>query len=661
MFKKDLLLNAEWNKSKERKVDLHRHPAFFGTVESIVKDCCGTCPPALTDEDKEVAEQESKWFISGDLEFMKDDPGRQAIGSFHPITDTDWTEMAYLSDTARLCQAIVDGDLKYVQDWCANEDNAGKIDSRDHSGRTPLHLATICGNFDIAKCLIDNGARIVARVGGGFTALHMAAYLGHAEVVKALLEKSEHNKSLLEEQPEPREETSNNQAEDEDTPMSEASDASFVMSGMDSTVKYATTKDSFVKVETVKEPTAQDEQPNDEDPDIYDVDVLAWDIPVSPLHLAIIHGHTDIIDILASTFGANPSLAVWSKSRDPYDYDSSFTASLPLSLPLSLPPAQSLAVTKALLELGVSSTQADKSHITGFHQVVAGGTPETIDALFDLDGAAAKHAINHPAGSISWARATIQVPLATAIRRGDTAMVTKLLEHGARGGIRPKSLYPMLSQLAQAQERRLDPRSVDLEYMPPVIMAVLCHRPDIANLLLEKGIDPNTMDNEAHKFAKSKEDVPCYAHPRTLLDYVDERIAELSPQFGKLKDDEEYLSGLADGSFRRHLGKTEVHAARLALRIAYESHEKGAIEVFGKGLSEADAVARIAELKRSFSELRDTLVSKGAKKFKELHPGIRIKRAEPKEPFELKFGARREKKLERLYVYFSYLSRPLTC
>ena len=592
---------------------------------------------------------------------MKDDPGRQTIGSFHPITDTDWTEMAYLSDTARLCQAIVDGDLGYVLDWCGNEDNVSKINSRDHSGRTPLHLATICGNFDIAKCLIDNGARIVARVGGGFTALHMAAYLGHAEIVKALLEKSEHNKSLLEEQPQAPEETPKSETEDgEDTPMSEASDESFVMSGMDSTVIYATSKDSFVKIETVKLPEDKEKEAGekDNDPDIYDVDVVAWDIPVSPLHLAIMHGHLDIIDILASTFGANALLAVWSKSRDPYDYDSSYVASLPLSLPLSLPAGQSLKVTKTLLELGVSSTQADKEHITGFHQIVAGGTPEIIDVLFDLDSAAAKCAINHPAGNINWSRANIQVPLVTAIRRGDAEMVTKLLEHGARGGIRPRSLYPVLAQLAQAQEHRVDLRNVELEYTAPVITAVLCYKPDIAQTLIEKGIDPNTMDNEAYKFVKSDEDPPSYASPKTLLDYVDERITELSPKLEKLKDDEEYLRGLADGSFRRHLGKTEVELAKLALRVAYDGHEKGAIEKFGAGLSEADAAARIAELKRSFDELRKLLVSKGAKTFKDLHPEIRIDRDDDaRRPFAVEFsfdtfGSRKDREqFEKLYVH----------
>jgi hypothetical protein len=92
LYTKDLLLNAEWN-NKDREVKLHRHPAFVGDAEYVVEDCCGSCPKPVTPEEIEVWEQESKTYISGPISFIKDDPGRQAIGSFNPITDTDWTGM----------------------------------------------------------------------------------------------------------------------------------------------------------------------------------------------------------------------------------------------------------------------------------------------------------------------------------------------------------------------------------------------------------------------------------------------------------------------------------------------------------------------------------------------------------------------------------------
>jgi hypothetical protein len=93
LYTKDLLLNAQWNQGKDRDVYLHRHPAFFGEAEHVIHDCCGFCPTPATDEERKVAEEERKIYIAGDISFLKDDPGRQEIGSFNPITETDWTGM----------------------------------------------------------------------------------------------------------------------------------------------------------------------------------------------------------------------------------------------------------------------------------------------------------------------------------------------------------------------------------------------------------------------------------------------------------------------------------------------------------------------------------------------------------------------------------------
>lgn len=94
LYTKDLLLNAQWNQPKDRDVYLHRHPAFFGEAEHVIRDCCGACPVPVTEEEQKIAEEESKIYVSGDISFMKDDPGRQEIGSFNPITETDWTGKA---------------------------------------------------------------------------------------------------------------------------------------------------------------------------------------------------------------------------------------------------------------------------------------------------------------------------------------------------------------------------------------------------------------------------------------------------------------------------------------------------------------------------------------------------------------------------------------
>ena len=188
-----LTLSTEWNQNKDRTVTLHRHPCFIGPVESVIHDCCGTCPEPRTEEEREVAEEESKIYVSGELSFMEDDPGRQAIGSFHPLTDDDWTDMAYVGNTQLLCQRICEGDVNFVDVWC--KENPDLVDRRDHTGRTPLHLAVHVSTPDVVQCLVNHGARIVARLVDGLTALHIAAMRGNNEMVTTLLERSESNEA----------------------------------------------------------------------------------------------------------------------------------------------------------------------------------------------------------------------------------------------------------------------------------------------------------------------------------------------------------------------------------------------------------------------------------------------------------------------------------
>jgi len=57
----------------------------FGRVEDVINDCCGYCPTPVTDEEKEIAEEEAKIYVSGMISFMKDDPGRQ-VSQFRPYT-----------------------------------------------------------------------------------------------------------------------------------------------------------------------------------------------------------------------------------------------------------------------------------------------------------------------------------------------------------------------------------------------------------------------------------------------------------------------------------------------------------------------------------------------------------------------------------------------
>lgn len=102
--------------------------------------------------------------------------------------------MAYVTNNSRLCQAIVDGDLQQCEE-CLAESGADP-NCREHTGRTPLHLAITASSPDIVEVLVNRGARLVSRLADGRTALHLAASRGgheRLEMVRIIMKKSEQN------------------------------------------------------------------------------------------------------------------------------------------------------------------------------------------------------------------------------------------------------------------------------------------------------------------------------------------------------------------------------------------------------------------------------------------------------------------------------------
>lgn len=306
-YTRDLLLNAEWNQPKEREVYLHRHPAFFGRVEDVIEDCCGTCPKPVTPEEIEAAGKEAEIYISGKVTFLIDDPGRQQIGSFNPLTEQDWTDMAYVGNTARLFQSITENDADDVSNWLSQE--GANPNQRDYTGRAPLHLAVMISSPEIVRCLVDRGARLTARLADGKTALHLAAARGHAEIIKILMDKSDENEEAEEDRKDRRRKAAKTQEpgnkEGAQKPSEEAenaeedSDGELVDNAKTETDVHSIVTGSFVKVEKEEENTEDLALDEPEDgPDFYQINVLAWDIPCSPLHLAIVGGHEEAVKAL---------------------------------------------------------------------------------------------------------------------------------------------------------------------------------------------------------------------------------------------------------------------------------------------------------------------------------------------------------------------------
>lgn len=363
LYAKDLLLNSEWN-NEDREVNLHRHPCFFGSAEEVIEDCCGHFPKPQTDEELEVGAEEAKTYISGRITFLKDDPGRQEIGSFNPLTDDDWTEQAFVGNTARLCQAIVDGDLEHVQDWCSQE--GVDVNRRDYCGRTPLHLATSVSTPEVVECLVEHGARITARLFDGKTALHIASGRGSVRMIEILMSRSIANEEEEEDRIAAKRAARKAEANTDEIDDLEDFDDSETIGSEDSV-----TQGEFVKLriednETPSKPDGIDEE-NADDPDIYDIDVLAWDYPVSPFHLATINGHVSSMCCLVQDFGADPLLPV--KLTNGWNNTNSGVL-LTLILGMSLPAARAKEVVEVLIELGATASQADAGHFSALQSVI---------------------------------------------------------------------------------------------------------------------------------------------------------------------------------------------------------------------------------------------------------------------------------------------------
>ncbi|KAL8804903.1 MAG: hypothetical protein Q9182_002305 [Xanthomendoza sp. 2 TL-2023] len=660
LYTKDILLNAEWNQNKDRTVTLHRHPCFIGPAESVIHDCCGFCPEPQTDEEREVAEEEGKIYVSGEVSFLKDDPGRQAIGSFNPLTDDDWTDMAYIGNTQELCQKICEGDVDFVDKWC--KDNPDGLDRRDHTGRTPLQLAAHASTPKVLNCLINHGARIVARLVDGTTALHIAAARGNEDMVTKLLKKSEANE-VEEAEKEDRkkaEKRKNSTSSKRDSDDHENDDKSSVC-GSDEEIEEisseeddtAMTDGSFVKVADKKgsDEDALDDD-SDSEPDVYDVNVFAWDTPVSPLHLAIIGGHVEVINALIGTFGADALLPI--KVVDEYSRNPKH-AIMTLVLAARLVGSNALQVSNQLLSLGASSAQADNQRISAFHYLVAKKKVGLLKACVHNDGAAAKSALNHLVLEDTYWRPNADTPLTTAIKTGNAELVELLLDMGAKPNI---GLDDYISAYtAGGREYSYTSRNQDLaklwreDLVQPISLAVENDMPEIVLKLLEAGADINTIDKDAHQsIATFNIDKKQYLNGKTVLDAVASQIEKLEQAIAQepelappitLQDEDFYLKGSKRGSYAQWFLSRSVETARNIVSDWAECRTKRLEESKGQA-GQAQRTEALNALKTRFADLQNHLRNRGAKSLAGLHPNI----PRPKEEDEETSQFSKEKSFE---------------
>ena len=183
MKKKDLVLNGKWF-AKDRTYFLH--PCFFGTAEEILEDCSPNDPPIPDD----VSEDVLKHYVRGKLKWLEDNPGRQQIGSFNPITEENWEDGAYfLESTSALCLAVNKNDAKEVGALLDSKSGEWDIYSRDFLGRSALHIGIMAGAVDAVKCLVErDGVDPTLRLPDGRNGLHLCAQYNSPSIARALVD-----------------------------------------------------------------------------------------------------------------------------------------------------------------------------------------------------------------------------------------------------------------------------------------------------------------------------------------------------------------------------------------------------------------------------------------------------------------------------------------
>ncbi|KAI0325229.1 ankyrin [Cubamyces sp. BRFM 1775] len=604
VYQTDLGMNSPFNpKNKDRR--LHRHPAFFGTMQECLEDCCEFCPEPKDAEEKELQQKEDEAYVRGRVEFIREDPGRQSIsGSFNPIDEGEWSEQAYMGQTEKLFNAIVAGDRATVARVLSQEGTG--IDRRDHVGRTPLQFAILSKEVDIACDLIDSGARMTARLVDGRTALHLVAQLDLSVVLRKLLERSAVNAEKAEEEAAAKKAKENDSMDvDED----EGKDDEGEDSGDDdSDEEQDSSEDDWSSEDgdrrkksrddaSQKPDTAQIPEDDEDVPDVFDVNLPDWDYAFTPLHYAVAFASLSTLDQLLAA-GANPKLAITPDNRRVKYFH-------PLTLTLFIRDIDAACeVAKKLFSYGAVSSEADDNLFTIFHRIVCARKPILVDTFLRHDPNA-QAVLDAP--HVERNTETI-FPVVSAIGKGSHTTLAVLLAYGA------KYVYSE-EDWSHACELRKDKwnqwnASWQSMIMHPVEVA-LAQLDDVASLLVNIGAEYNIGNRDSNRESSGSK--------MTILDYVRGVIPALREDAATLLShaDDEYdvasyrkiaaLPGWKGGRGQHLLELAEKKPGYKSSRDEY-----------------AERSQKLLQAAEYFEVAEGLLTSKGAKTWKELYPDSEI-------------------------------------
>ncbi|KAF8655474.1 hypothetical protein AX14_008142 [Amanita brunnescens Koide BX004] len=484
------------------------------------------------------------------------------------------------------------------------------VNRRDHVGRSPLHFAIMCNATEITYDLVDAGARMTARLVDGRTSLHLAVQRDQAAVVRKLLESSAQNREIK--GTETEEECDENlEKDDRDRPSSEDDWSSEDDGVLEFDDEEGTDDEDGINADKKavedegngegkpsrgdEEAEQGDEIPEDttDQPDVLDLNATDWDFGLTPLAYAVIFASLPIIedliaagaDIQASTRNnklmAHPlALAILRRDED-----------------------EACKVAERLILSGATSSPADSQFRTIFYRIVASKKVKLASTILRCDPNA-NAVINFPCIDQSG----ITFPLVLAIHNRDYSMIATLLAYGAR-------LQPLEEDITRAISTRPATETLHLfyhrrnsniltqAYLP--VETALNRHDDIVRLLVTLGADVNAGIQTSYGHSTREEE------KRSVFDWVNMAIAAMET---KIKGGHKAKEGLKPEEFSTSMNWKEyatraVTIVNFVMCQSYRNMKRGQIP----------DVEHIERTKQYFEDIRELLVSIGAKTWAELN------------------------------------------
>lgn len=301
-------------------------------------------------------------------------------------------------------------------------------------------------------------------------------------------------------------------------------------------------------------------------------------------------------------------------------------AILTMTLSVKLPVEKAKSMTKLLLNLGATSSQADLAGWTAFHRFVQTADEQLVDFLLDHDKLGTKTAINHLTFSqYSWSSPSS--PLHAAVSQGNLSLVLKLISAGARVEMDFETWLKAAGKVS-GRSKKLTTFEGNKELynrtrLNPLISALRqTTNTELPIALLERGADPNSMTEHSYSVVR---DSMCrsYMKGETVLDLVRELLSHLRA-YGRTRRTKPSLPpGLdeclyTEGTYQHWVVARAVSRVKRSYRESMERYEKGRCKARARNNKASRSMVAAVKSKISgLQKLEEMLVQKGAKTFAE--------------------------------------------